>query len=277
LYRKFYIKKRNGKLREILHPSKELKIIQIWLVKNIFDEFPVSEYSYAYSKGNSIKNNAKEHCYSNYIFQADISNFFPSIDRAKLETYFDENKFIVDKLGLTDEDIDFILDVCLYKGEYLVVGSCASPCISNLIMYKFDNELNKKLLKEGKYIYTRYADDIAISSKNYISVTIRDIVESELKKMGFSINNQKTHFSNKKSRRRITGVVLDNNSCKMTIGNKKYKGFQRKLYNYLVKGEGDEGYIKGYLSFIKDLNIEQYKQLKKTYKRYDKKKKFFTD
>lgn len=40
LYAKYYIKKKNGGAREILQPSKELKALQYWLIRNIFNEFP---------------------------------------------------------------------------------------------------------------------------------------------------------------------------------------------------------------------------------------------
>ena len=46
LYAKYYIPKKNGRKRLIMQPSKELKVIQRWLVKNILCDFPISEYSF---------------------------------------------------------------------------------------------------------------------------------------------------------------------------------------------------------------------------------------
>ena len=43
LYAQYYIPKKNGKKRKILQPSKELKVLQYWLVKNIFNNFPISK------------------------------------------------------------------------------------------------------------------------------------------------------------------------------------------------------------------------------------------
>lgn len=48
LYARYYIKKKNGGRREILQPSKELKALQYWLIRNIFNQFPISPYSAAY-------------------------------------------------------------------------------------------------------------------------------------------------------------------------------------------------------------------------------------
>ena len=40
LYAKYYIPKKNGRYRLILQPSKELKVLQHWLLRNIFAYFP---------------------------------------------------------------------------------------------------------------------------------------------------------------------------------------------------------------------------------------------
>lgn len=270
LYAKYYIDKKGGGKREILQPSKELKVVQHWLLRHILSKFPVSEYSYAYSKGDSVKKNALVHQESRYMLHADIKNFFPSITRKMLTDYFAANQKIVNDLKLQKEDIDFILDICLYRGEYLVIGSVASPRISNMIMYKFDMELKEELDKITQLIYTRYADDIVISSKNYIDGEVVNIVAHLMEKNGFTINHKKTHFMNKKHRRQVTGVVIDNNLNKLSIGNAKYKMIKRCLYQYLVKGEGNPEYIKGYLAYIKELNVEQYNQIEQIYKKYDK-------
>lgn len=275
LYAKYYIPKKNGGKREILQPSKELKILQRWITQNIFNNFPVSEYSSAYSKGNSVKRNAIQHKNSNYICHTDIKDFFPSITRETLTDFFTNNRDIIYKLNLTDADLDFIKDICLYRGEKLVVGSVASPTIANIVMYQFDIELYKELLTVGKFIYTRYADDIVISSKKYINESVLDIINRKMQQYGFSMNVKKTYFMSKSRQRRITGVVIDNNRNELKIGNRKYKEFEREIYTYLVKGVGNIGHIRGYLSYIKGINRQQYEQLKQIYERYDRKQSIF--
>lgn len=270
LYVKYYIPKKNGGKREILQPSKELKVLQRWLVKNIFNYFPVSEYSSAYSKGNSVKRNVTQHIRSNYICHTDIKDFFPSITRETLTDFFASNRDTIYKLNLTDADLNLIKDICLYRGEKLVVGSVASPRIANIVMYQFDIELYKELSAVGEFIYTRYADDIVISSKEYINKIVLDIISGKMQQYGFSMNMKKTYFMNKSNQRRITGIVIDNNQNELKIGNKKYKEFEREIYTYLVKGVGNVGHIKGYLSYIKGINRKQYEQLRQIYKKYDR-------
>jgi hypothetical protein len=192
-----------------------------------------------------------------------------------LSEYFRKNRHIVNKLGMNNEDIELILNICLYRGKYLVVGSVASPRIANMVMYVFDIKLKEILDNAGRYNYTRYADDIVISADNFIDSKIINTVEDLMVNYGFAMNRRKTYFMNKKCKRQITGVVIDNNLNKLTIGNRKYKEFERVMYNYLIKNKGDDGYIKGYLSYIKEVNIEQYRQIEQIYKKYDKQGKVF--
>ena len=81
---------------------------------------------------------------------------------------------------------------------------------------------------------------------------------------------------NRRTKRQITGIVLDNNSDGVSIGNYKYKQFKRCLYDFLVKDVGEEEKIRGYLSYIKDVNSEQYQRLKNIYIKYDKENKLFS-
>lgn len=276
LYIKYVIKKKNNSgNRIIFHPSRELKVLQKWILNNLLKSFPISEFSSAYSKGDSIKKNAMKHKGSNFIFHTDIKNFFPSITREMLLDFFKENDDITKELKLSKKDIDLILDICLYRGMNLTIGSVASPRIANIFMHDFDISLNEGISKFGNLVYTRYADDIIISSKNYIDNEIVKVVDRELNKVNLIRNPDKTYFMSKQHKRQVTGVVIDNNSNKITVGNKKYKEFQRKIYNFLVKGEGDISRILGYLSFIEDLNKEQYEQLKTIYSKYDKYKQLF--
>ena len=157
LYAKYYIKKRNGKLRQILQPSKELKVLQYWLIKNIFNHFPISEYSAAYQRGCSIKKNADYHKSGKYVLHTDIVKFFERITKDTMFSFFQRNKSIIKDLQLSSEEIALILELVLYNGKHLVVGSVASPMISNCVMYDFDMKLAGLVEKENMK-YTRYAD-----------------------------------------------------------------------------------------------------------------------
>lgn len=269
-YKKYVKRKKNGKPRKILHPSKEIKVMQYWVCNNIFEKFPKSKFSMAYSKGNSITKNALVHRNGNYMLHTDIVNFFESIDRKKVVELFRRNPDVTNKLNLSNQDIKDILNIVLYKGKNLVIGSVASPLISNRIMYTFDKKLYDMLNKDSNMKYTRYSDDIVISSDKYIDANIIDTIDKLLEEEGFKRNREKTYFMNRSSRRAVTGIVLDNNTDKLSIGSKKYREFKRVLYNFLVKDIGEEDKIKGFLAHVTNVDRNQYNKLKETYIKYDK-------
>ncbi|MDU2895706.1 MAG: retron St85 family RNA-directed DNA polymerase [Clostridium sp.] len=264
-YKKYRIPKKNGKgKREIYHPSKSLKLLQYWLVRRIFNKFPISKYSKAYSKGNSIKKNALIHRDSNYILHMDITKFFESITPYHVDKLLDKIE------DISKDDKELIKRIILYNGEYLVVGSVASPVVSNCIMYNIDLDIFEKCIKGTKLNYTRYADDIVISSKSFIDKEIIDKISDILKYNKFDINRSKTYFMNKSKKRTVTGIVIDNNSNRLSLGSKKYKEIKSMIYNLLIKGNGDKGKILGYLSYIRDIDEDKYNSIRSIYIKYDK-------
>ncbi len=276
LYAQYYIPRKNGKgkPRKILQPSKELKVMQYWLTRNIFNNFPISKYCAAYQKGCSVKKNAEYHKSGKFILHTDIVHFFENITRATLIDLFKKNKQIVNLLQLSDEEIQLVMDLVLYKGCNLVVGSVASPLISNCVMHDFDLKLGEIVEKEGLY-YSRYADDIVISSSNFIDKSILSAIDMLLREYGFERNLDKTFFMSKHKKREITGIVIDNNNNSLSLGRKRYLQLKHEIYEYLVKNKGDINQIKGMLSFLKDINYARFKSLESTYIKYDKKNQLF--
>lgn len=153
-YSKYYINKKTGGERLILHPAKDLKMIQYWLKDRLLTELPCSSYSTAYIKGQSHVVNAKIHSKSNFIFHTDIKYFFESITADQIRECLKQINY------LDESDIDLVVKAVTYK-DHLVIGSVTSPIISNAIMFNFDNKLAKLIHNiDEECIYTRYADDI---------------------------------------------------------------------------------------------------------------------
>lgn len=258
-YKDYKIPKKNGDKRPVSQPSPELKTLQYWVVRNIFEKIPVSKAAYAYKKGDSIKRHAELHCKSRFIFHADICNFFPSIHSKHLSEILKSNNDIFDSLGLDiNNSIQDINKICFRK-DSLCIGAVSSPIISNIIMYSFDDALIE-YCKENNYIYSRYADDIYISSRSYINNDVIDILCNELHKYGFTLNRSKTRFYSQKYRRKITGLILTNDS-QASIGTERRIEIKKMIYNKLVNGIGDSEKIMGYLAFLKDIEPNTYNNL----------------
>ena len=76
-YYHFTIPKKNGRSRDIYHPSQELKVLQRWLVKRLFLSLPLSRAASAYEEGCSIARNARQHIGNRFLLRLDFSHFFP--------------------------------------------------------------------------------------------------------------------------------------------------------------------------------------------------------
>lgn len=265
-YKDFAIPKKNGGRRFISQPSPELKTLQYWVLNRIFKKLPISNAAYAYKKGDSIKKHASLHCKSKFIFHTDIQSFFPSVHSSHLESILRANKDIFDELDLDlDNSIEDINNIC-FRADCLCIGAVSSPAISNIVMRSFDDTINS-YCKKHNYIYSRYADDIYISSNSFIDKEIVNIINAELSKMKLKINYTKTKFYSPKYRRKVTGLILTNES-KVSIGTQQRNKIKKMIYNKLIHGVGNPDQILGYLSFLKDIEPNTYNNLIIKYSKY---------
>ena len=265
-YRDFKIKKRNGGERYLAQPSPELKTLQYWVLNNVLNKIPVSEAACAYKKGDSIKKHAQLHSKSRFIFHADICDFFPSIHSSHLNDILRTHKNVFDDLDLDlDSSILDIKRICFRK-DALCIGAVSSPAISNIIMSSFDGAL-LDYCKAKNYIYSRYADDIYISSNTYIDKSIVNFLRSELERKGFKINYSKTKFYSPKYRRKITGVFLTEKS-QISVGTERRTKIKKMVYEKLIYNRGNPDEILGHLSFLKDIEPNTYNNLIIKYSKY---------
>lgn len=153
-YKTYSIKKRNGGLRTINHPSRELKKYQRIFSKLIFSNLPTHEAVFSYRKGISIKNLAQEHKNNRFLLRIDFKDFFPSLTGKNIRELLEKNLNSFD-FELSKDDITLINNI-VCKSNRLTIGAPTSPIISNVLLYDFDCEMNN-FSKEIKY--SRYADD----------------------------------------------------------------------------------------------------------------------
>ncbi len=258
-YKDFTIQKKNGGVRYVSQPSPELKTLQYWVLNNILLQLPVSHAAYAYKKGDSIKKHAQLHCKSKYTLHTDVENFFGSIHPSHLIPILETNSGIFDQLGLEfDAAVEELVKICFRK-RALCIGAVTSPAISNIIMNAFDESMIE-FCKDKWLIYSRYADDIYISSNEYIDKSVLTVVSAKLRLMQLKVNHSKTHFYSKKYKRKITGIIITTDS-NISIGKARRDEIKKLIYEKLVHGTGDPDQIMGYLSFLKDVEPKTYNSL----------------
>lgn len=254
-YKTYPIDKRDGTERLISQPSREIKAIQRWLIRVVFRAFPVHQAATAYSKGSSIRANANRHVESNFTLRVDFEDFFPSFSSGDVQKFL---RAMNDEagLGLSDDDILFSTRI-VSRFDALTIGAPSSPILTNTMMFAFDEQL-ALWSAERNVVYTRYADDIFLSSRGPDSLA--DAMKAVLvfsKDHAFGnlrINNDKTVFLTRRARRSVTGLVITPDR-KISIGRERKRQLKTLMYLQTIGMLDVEklAYLRGMLAFISDV------------------------
>lgn len=245
-YNRFDIPKSSGGVRVISAPEPKLKDLQKRLAKllmHCLDEIDnyekVPAVSQAFRLGRTIKTNASKHKRQTHVLNFDLEDFFSSINFGRIQGFFIKNKYF-----LTPPKVaNLLAQICVHKGS-LPQGAPTSPVMSNLIARPLDRKL-LLLSKKSDCIYSRYADDITIStSKGKLPEKIvkysqpdreelSNAIENIIKKSGFSINAQKTRLSTKYSRQEVTGLTVNR---KVNVRNEYYRISRAQVDSLIKRG-----------------------------------------
>lgn len=251
-YHQFSIPKKSGGTRDIYAPNEKLKLLQRRLAdllancdEEITSKVPSTRksrnaISHGFRKGFSIISNSELHTGKRYVLNIDLENFFPSFNFGRIRGFFLKDK----NFKLAPPIATAISQIACYEDK-LPQGSPCSPVIANLISRYLDIKL-LNLCKSYGCTYTRYADDISISTnrkdlpkeilkKNYWFTSSKPRLGNSLVKIisdsGFKINNNKTRLQHRTSRQEVTGLTVN----KLVNVNKKYYRDLRSMCNSLFQ------------------------------------------
>ena len=188
----FVIKEKNGKERTIITYNKSgsngaaLRAAH----EGITNEFSIhfaerNINSFAYHKNVRCYDALQSHLKSNIFIKLDIHHFFESITEELFFSIYGEyfNKEWREKLK-----------ILFYKGS-LSIGFVSSPVISDFFMKKFDNDIATYLVDHPELHYSRYSDDILLSSELDDDKSLNELfefVKKELALFKLEINEKKT-------------------------------------------------------------------------------------
>ena len=268
-YKIYTIPKRNGGKRIIAHPSRALKAVQRWISNVLISRFPVHQSAFAYKEGTNIRQHALQHANSRFTLRMDFINFFPSFSASNIQRYVEDtcSKMEID---LSPDDIEFLTSIAT-RDERLTIGAPLSPALTNAMMYNFDHRLFVAA-REGGLVYTRYADDVFISSSR--SNRLNSIYDAILTESGnfqyanLRINRQKTANLSRRYRRSITGLIVTPEGS-VSIGRKRKREIKSLVHSYirgsLPREELDR--VRGLVAYSKDAEPKFYKSLCEKYNR----------
>lgn len=274
-FRYVKIKKRNGDYRLAIQPARRLKLVQHWLINNVFSKIQLHDAAMAYRERRSIKNNAMSHRKGKYFVKLDFKDFFPSITYSDLMPYMHDWHNANNPEWVLDEEAgNIIARACFDKTQRLPIGYPSSPIISNIVMFKFDDTLSKAFTnveRFGHVVYTRYADDIVLSTdKKDISGAIYKMVEAvvtDTKSPKLTINTEKTKFSSSSGGSALlTGLRICNDGH-ITV-HRAYKKHVRLLLSLLQQkklSREPPPTLKGHINYLKHVDTNFYKKLLRKY------------
>ncbi|EMH6402188.1 retron Ec67 family RNA-directed DNA polymerase/endonuclease [Providencia rettgeri] len=290
LYTEFKIKKKNGDDRIISAPDKELKEIQSKLSKllldcldNIRSSLEIdNNFSHGFERKKSIISNAEKHKRKKWILNIDLKNFFDEFNYGRVRGYFLKNNYF----SLNENICNLIAKIACYKNK-LPQGSPCSPVITNLILLSLDRRLNQ-ICKNSGCTYTRYADDITISTNKSIfpkkiissyeenSITLGKKFINEIISSGFTLNEKKIRLHGTTHRQEVTGLTVNQF---VNVENKYARKVRAMVHSLFTKGEfylidkvtqearlGTVNELTGMLGFIDSLDKYNNKILKNTIK-----------
>jgi RNA-directed DNA polymerase len=274
MYRHFEIPKKKGnKMRPIDTckgtPLDELheKILNFINVK--IHWLPMG-CSFAYQKDKSVYDHAQEHLGNKWFAKFDFTNFFGSCNK---EIIINGLKTIP-AIALTDGLAEAIADVAVLENGYMIQGTKISPVLANIIATPFDFEFKNWMLQNYRHCkYTRYADDITISSTKPIdSKLLEDKMNqllTELYKGNIKLNPDKTVMKHT-GRLYILGCKMNEHDA-ISFGweNKKklksmiYNAMSLKIRNKLSTEEAQK--TLGYLAWCHTIDPEGADNIEKKY------------
>lgn len=228
------IEEKSYKGRAVYKPRKEFRNFLRFIDKTLLRFLDKNEQVvHSYVKGKSTLTAVQAHAGSRYFFLTDITEFFSNIKKDDVKRVLTRDKNLI-PISDFDSHIDTIASMTTWN-DSLPVGFPTSPQLSNGFLLEFDNALFK-LCCERNLIYTRYSDDIIVSSrsieplkdlKEKIQVILHNNTSDNL-----YLNSDKTRITHTGNKVKILGLVITPDG-RVTIDSKYKNTLESLLYFYI--------------------------------------------
>lgn len=220
-------------------------------------------YVFCGVKGKTVADNAKIHSGLKYVYQTDLSKFFPHITKNKLYNYFTE------KMQMSHDVSNILTNICtidyryvdnkkyhnvflflkknnLKPNAHLMTSSPVSYILSYLVnIDMFDSICQKGIKRE--ITMSIYIDDIICSCLKPINNNFIQYVNRTLKRYGHKISAHKCQYNVPKKVKRITGIIIDRSGNIKVSNHIKY--IIHKGLIAIKKTKISLSQLKGFLSF----------------------------
>jgi RNA-directed DNA polymerase len=216
-YRRFKIPKRSGGEREISAPKWPLLRLQQRLRPMLDELYRPRSTVHGFVKERSIITNARVHVGSRWVLNIDLQNFFDSVHFGRINGRLQANPY-----NLPKAVAHAIANAACFSGK-LPQGGALSPVLSNMVADRLDGEVGR-LARKYRCRYTRYADDITISTNSQSfprrlayfenigekrTLVIGEELEAVIKSNVFELNVKKSRLNGRGARQEVTGLIVN--------------------------------------------------------------------
>lgn len=197
--------KADGSIRQPFDAEGVLKEIHRRIKSEILDHVTFPYFLTGSLKGRDAKRNAELHAGSRIIICEDIQNFFPTTSASVVMDIWQNC------LGFSQE-VSSVLTALTTKEGALPQGAITSSFLANLAFWRHESALHDKLDTQGIQ-YSRYVDDIVVSSKRFLPTEEQTSLIAQiygmLRKQGYSAKRRK-HEVFTSGRRMVTTKLMTN-------------------------------------------------------------------
>ena len=224
----FHTKKRDGATREIFAPKPYLKEVQRQILDDLLQRVRLNSHAEGFRRKRSVVTNARRHVGREVVIKMDVKDFFPSVTFKRVLGMFIS-------LGYPRQVALVLTRLATHNGR-LPIGAPTSPAISNIISTRMDKRFSKLGEKMG-FEYSRYADDITISSNKKNITKMIPFFKEIMGEEGFEVNEAKMRILRSRGRQKLTGIVVNK---KLNIAREEVKKLRAVIYNCRYKDINQE-------------------------------------
>ncbi len=176
-----------GSTRETFDAVGLLKQIHGRIKDQLFAKVAFPDYLHGSLKGRDYVTNATLHTNKQILICEDVQSFFPSVKADRVKDVW--RSFF----GFSPE-VAQLLTMLTTKDGALPQGARTSSYLANLVLWRDEPTLQAKLAAQG-ITYSRYVDDMEMSSSTYLTKTMQSWVIAQvygmLRKNGLSAKRKK--------------------------------------------------------------------------------------
>jgi hypothetical protein len=202
--------KADGSIRQPLDALPPLKVLHTNLKTQVLARVKYPRYLTGSLKGSDYKVNAEQHINKRIVICEDITNFFPSITAARVRD-------IWQRFFGFPHPVAELLTRLTTKDSVLPQGAIPSSFLANLVLWRLEPALHCEFADRG-FTYSRYVDDIAISSRDFLSKDAQTALIADvygmLAKVGLRAKRKK-HETYSASQRMITTKLVVNKKASL--------------------------------------------------------------